>query len=528
MTKVSSFVAKYCNTNFKLPEGDKKSLAADVLRFAKYHTLDLRKEFCGSRGWTRYNEFSSNLKALAEGCGVKTQKKIEAVLNRVRPPQIDPLIVNSNKRHKIASDPLFGINLLYRFAFEKAFYPTASKTNPTIEVKETPEILAGIENLVISGGGAKGAVLPGAFRELFKQAPKFMNQINEVKGTSVGAITAAMIATGISRETLLEIGGVDIEAILGKERIGKSGENLVYFIRQCIRINILFRYAEMDTEKKRAFEERNHEMARSIIDQLEEPDIQKVRITFGMLAYLRGIDPEHFKELRVTATEKESNSLRVFNATETPDIDIAKACRASASIPVVFKPVHMKINGESKTFYDGGVISNVPVEGYSPEKTLVFVFEKPLAPGDKSIFDPSRPGDPYKASKGTRLLRGPILHAVTGMKLTPTSDVLKTEELKNVKKKYSKISFSPRIAATQFKRASAEAMEFSRLGKMTMRGYLEPQNGSKTKQARVAKLSVSTPSAWKKCFSIFKDAMSSFFSSLSFLTFDVPLLSLTQ
>src|SRR5690606_24597820 len=145
-----------------------------------------------------------------------------------------------------------------------------------------------------------------------------------------------MLATGISRETLLEIGGVDFKPLLGKEMLQKGGGDLVCFIRQCIRINMLLRLSKMSPEQKELFYK--SKLGQEIKRQLQEPDVRKAKITFEMLNYFKKFDPEHFKELYVTATKQEGGLL-VYNADTTPSEDIAAACRASASLPVFFRPV---------------------------------------------------------------------------------------------------------------------------------------------------------------------------------------------
>jgi predicted acylesterase/phospholipase RssA len=81
-------------------------------------------------------------------------------------------------------------------------------------------------------------------------------------------------------------------------------------------------------------------------------------IRFKDLALMRLLDPTKFKDLVVTAVRRDNGELEIFSAATTPDIDIALACRASASIPVVFKPV--TINGYE--YVDGGYRDNVPTK----------------------------------------------------------------------------------------------------------------------------------------------------------------------
>ena len=88
------------------------------------------------------------------------------------------------------------------------------------------------------------------------------------------------------------------------------------------------------------------------------------KILFGDLAVLRVIAPETFKDLLVTATRRDTGDLEIFDSRNTPDVEIAMACRASASIPIVFEPV--KING--KEYVDGGYRDNIPLSYFDQDK----------------------------------------------------------------------------------------------------------------------------------------------------------------
>ncbi|WP_425363374.1 patatin-like phospholipase family protein [Candidatus Tisiphia endosymbiont of Hybos culiciformis] len=86
------------------------------------------------------------------------------------------------------------------------------------------------------------------------------------------------------------------------------------------------------------------------------------KILFKDLALLKLVDSEQFKDLLITAVRRDNGTLQIFSAENSPNVEIALACRASASIPVVFQPV--TINGVE--YVDGGYRDNVPM-GYFPE-----------------------------------------------------------------------------------------------------------------------------------------------------------------
>lgn len=85
-------------------------------------------------------------------------------------------------------------------------------------------------------------------------------------------------------------------------------------------------------------------------------------LLFKDLELLRLLDPVQFKDLLITAVRRDDSTLQIFSAENTPDVPIARACHASASLPLVFQPV--KIDGVE--YVDGGYRDNTPI-GYFPE-----------------------------------------------------------------------------------------------------------------------------------------------------------------
>ncbi len=86
------------------------------------------------------------------------------------------------------------------------------------------------------------------------------------------------------------------------------------------------------------------------------------KILFKDLALLRLVDSEQFKDLLITAVRRDNGTLQIFSAENSPDVEIALACRASASIPIVFQPVTI----DGAEYVDGGYRDNIPM-GYFPE-----------------------------------------------------------------------------------------------------------------------------------------------------------------
>ncbi|KIJ89114.1 hypothetical protein SB78_01365 [Rickettsia asembonensis] len=103
------------------------------------------------------------------------------------------------------------------------------------------------------------------------------------------------------------------------------------------------------------------------LDELRERYDQKDgKIYFKDIALLQKYDPVQYKDLVITATQQETSELTIFNNFDTPNIEIALACRASASIPLVFEPVEI----DGKKHVDGGYRDNIPTKyfkGNEPE-----------------------------------------------------------------------------------------------------------------------------------------------------------------
>lgn len=88
------------------------------------------------------------------------------------------------------------------------------------------------------------------------------------------------------------------------------------------------------------------------------------KIYFKDLSLMRAIDPTRFKDLIVTAVRRDNAELTIFSPETTPNVEIALACRASASIPLIFEPVEIEVEvdgkKQKKQFVDGGYRDNIP------------------------------------------------------------------------------------------------------------------------------------------------------------------------
>lgn len=318
-----------------------------------------------------------------------------------------------------------------------------------------------IKNVVISGGGAKGIILPGVIKAFethkVNEDTTFRQQLDNIAGSSVGAITAGLVAAGLPADAIISATKSTVfKDLLGKGRITKTGEPLLDFIRNSVNDGIRHNLKSILKNNASTLERKvRHELKKlgrecsdaeiqKMVDDLKndlsinlerkvrghlkksgksypENEISKIitdlkavlkiingttksTITFSMLRSLHKLDSKAFKDLTVTATCCEKGKVFYFDADKTPNLDVAVACRASASLPVVLEPV--KINrkelspgyadimptGPHLTFIDGGYLDNTPVtvmqnkqnnptgDGEQGQnlQTLVLAFDKPL------------------------------------------------------------------------------------------------------------------------------------------------------
>lgn len=262
-----------------------------------------------------------------------------------------------------------------------------------------------IERVVLSGGGAKGVVYPGAYKALIESG--LIEGVKIFSGASAGAITAAFMAFGVSPETLRsQLFSKDFKELLGAREGALFGNNPGIFslktkdgkpLEALIRENIINEVKTWlkDSRESIACIAENEPELNALIEKIKQPE---PCITFYDLEILNVFFPQRFKLLVVTAVTFPDGEVQVFNSKLTPNVEIAKACRASASLPVVLSPIEIEINGEIKKFVDGGLHDNFPtdyfdtneqgifVKNKKPQQTLIFAFGEGLDETNNQIF----------------------------------------------------------------------------------------------------------------------------------------------
>ena len=288
--------------------------------------------------------------------------------------------------------------------------------------------------LVLSGGGAKGIAYPGVVQALEESGA--LRSIQVISGSSAGGISAALIASGMDAKAfdtlsdsinlpdLLNSKNPVLEWVqkanssLGKvagrvpgqagnlsqllftllPRLQSKAEPLEEMLRNESRKSILTHIANLPRDTRPA-------ALMAIADKLSAGGAT----TFADLHLLSQHLPA-IKQLNITGTGMFDGrpQLVVFNASLTPDMDIARAAHISGSLPVVFsQPVEQGLAFQERAgktaFQDGGLLLNIP-DNDLYERTFP---DSPLSMTEKLIikFEPAKsPVQPARGGIGSSLV----------------------------------------------------------------------------------------------------------------------------
>lgn len=267
-----------------------------------------------------------------------------------------------------------------------------------------------ITDLILSGGGAKGVAYSGFVDTL--ETAGVMDLIQTISGSSAGAISAALLASGmnhagfdrisddISLITLLNSPHSDVSK--KQDEWSKLGEKLKKLPLAQLLCDLLPRLGSKGVPLEKLIREEScaallqrckehpkplSEAARHAVANVERNQY----VTFADLAALSKEIPQ-IKTVEITGTAmfEDGAQLVVFSAGLTPDLDIAVAAHISASLPVVFsKPTlqgqPFQLTDTTTAFADGGILNNTPIPAlYNPitpmspipdGEPLILVFE---------------------------------------------------------------------------------------------------------------------------------------------------------
>lgn len=301
-----------------------------------------------------------------------------------------------------------------------------------------------IKRVVFSGGGAKGVVYPGSYKALVETG--IYAKVSDVSGASAGSVTAAVMACGMSaakfRSVFLNSNFTDLLGVRvdnydnpGVTFFTKDGSELLMMLRSNIKSSI---NDYLEAHKK---EIEDSEQLLALLAKTRDPSSA---ITFRDLARLSQKWPAQFKQFTTISVEHPSGNPQIFNIELTPDVEIALACRASCSIPVILEPVSIDFHDGKppRTFVDGGVYDNLPTDYFDFEdgapvpntmkdQTLVFAFGEGAADDNNPV---------YQALYGSRMhevISDTLLSSIIVRSVRLTNSVLKRDADLNANEAFS-------------------------------------------------------------------------------------------
>lgn len=251
-----------------------------------------------------------------------------------------------------------------------------------------------LTDLTFSGGGGKGAALPGAVRALEDNG--LLQGVRKISGASVGSMTAVLVSTGLSAADFEQLANdphlsamikegnsqaaikaKTVKSLLTGAEPPLSGAGLAAvvaeFMNQALRKQ-LTRYLTLQ-------EQVGQPPDPVVLDVMEHIAGNQHSATFLDMRRLSKVLPA-VKELVITGTyvhalPKEGDKgaaepvnqdatrprLYVFDADSEPDLEVTRAVQASAAFPGAFKPVSLDLSdGTRALFIDGGVLNNTPTD----------------------------------------------------------------------------------------------------------------------------------------------------------------------
>jgi exoenzyme U len=295
-------------------------------------------------------------------------------------------------------------------------------------VAELELALPAVKRLILSGGGAKGVAYSGAVTALENDGA--LNGVETLYGSSVGAIMAAVVASGMTAtefDTLCD--ETNLLSLLESPRenvswlqqlFSRAGEeahkilpgNAGTYTQLVLSVLPLIQSGALPLQNLIRDKAREAVLSRIKSARLASLSPQALMImnkltdggvvTFGDLALLSALIPQ-IKQLNVTGTAMFEGrpQLVLFNAALSPDMDIATATHISAALPVVFQQpgsegLEFQEDAELTFFQDGGVLLNTPVpqlidpgspvDLLSGSDMLIFKFEKAAKSGKRGSW----------------------------------------------------------------------------------------------------------------------------------------------
>jgi len=202
-------------------------------------------------------------------------------------------------------------------------------------------------NLVFKGGGIRGIAYLGALEELERLG--FMEKVQRVAGSSVGAIAALMVS--------IRLPALKIKSIFDTLEFSRIPQ-----VRPEDQSDTLLSRLDLITCPQRLLKNFGwyssayfHHWLKEVIADFANG---KSDATFTDLREMG------YRDLYVVVSNLTKQRAEVMSAETTPDVVVADAIRMSMSIPLYFEALHFdgQTFGEGDLYVDGGFFNNYPLD----------------------------------------------------------------------------------------------------------------------------------------------------------------------
>ncbi len=224
-------------------------------------------------------------------------------------------------------------------------------------------------NAVFQGVGVRAIASVGALKELEKHNFEFQT----VAGVSGGSIVAALYAAGYTAGEMEQIILCEkfsfSQFLYLSDRDNSPSPNFLD-LEDFKSLN-LWKWIKLSCKYKKIWEKQGVYTTNKIYewmnDLLKKKEAERFR------------DLKKTVDLKILAANTTKKKYQWFDRKNNPNMSIAKAVCCSVSIPFVFEPVTVNIDGDENKFIDGGILSTYPISIFRKEleETVGFKFTQP-------------------------------------------------------------------------------------------------------------------------------------------------------
>lgn len=222
-----------------------------------------------------------------------------------------------------------------------------------------------LSNLVFEGGGVKGIAYVGALEKLAEE--ELLSDIENVGGTSAGAITALMVGLGYTpeeiRKRMIEM---DFSYFLESCRLPVKNVTDFSSWKGLFRKNWLMAWIWVVILFLRLYQNYGLCEGINVRGWLSEAIKSKTGLENPTFEELYGSDSgENLRKMYFIGANLSEGTSEVYSLEDTEDMPVIDAVRISMSFPLAFAPVEKK-----GSRVDGGIVRNYPIKLFDKVKYL--------------------------------------------------------------------------------------------------------------------------------------------------------------